>query len=247
MTGRRKFDPGAYLLYNPETSQLYVGSGSNPEERKQSHLTNLRGNKHVNKKLQEAFNRNPNFEFSSISLESRATAFDFEQAVIDEFWGNPLLLNLSRDARHCSVSHSDETKEKISLANTGLVRSAETREKIRQAKLGVPRPESVREAVRNARLGSTASAETRARSSESHKGVKMPPRTPEHMAKIVEAKKGFTHSEESINKLRASAPNSRSVSIDGQSYRSISEAERQLGLSRRVIRDRLAAFDQSSE
>ena len=105
---------GVYLLHNPNTDETYVGSGI-LNERKNLHFRDLKNNKHVNKKLQKAFNKDPNFDFVSIETINREEAYDFEQSIIDEFKSSDLLLNIAQDVRGSGVpKHSDETKELMS-------------------------------------------------------------------------------------------------------------------------------------
>lgn len=105
---------GVYLLHNPNTDQTYVGSGI-INDRRNLHFRDLKNNKHVNKKLQEAFNKDPNFEFVSIETSDRDEAYDFEQEIIDQFKESDLLLNIVQDARGCGVPfHTEQTKQLMS-------------------------------------------------------------------------------------------------------------------------------------
>lgn len=105
--------PGiAYAYHNPETGQLYVGSTGHEQRRKSSHLSSLRKGIHPNRRFQNAYDRNPNFEYVAFETGDRDEAFDFEQSVLDEQGRNPLLLNLSRDARAVVINHTEESNEK---------------------------------------------------------------------------------------------------------------------------------------
>lgn len=230
---------GVYGFFNPETDEAYVGSGRDVDQRGRTHLTKLRSQQHVNSRFQEAFNRNPNFEFVSVPTSDRNEAFDLEQAIIDEYAGNPLLLNMSLNARHCNVVCSDETKRKLSESNKGMKRSEETKERIRQARLGVRHSEETKDKLRDQKLGTTLSEETRAKMSESRKGMVMPPRSEEHLARIKESRSGYQHDEETIKRIRESAPNAKPVVLDGVTYPSFSEAARCVGVSVKTIKKRL--------
>lgn len=60
-----------YGIVNTITGQMYVGATTNPIQRKASHFTQLRTQKHPNSKLQEAFNRfgQSVFEFQILETE----------------------------------------------------------------------------------------------------------------------------------------------------------------------------------
>ena len=94
-----KNDIGVYVVQNNDTKETYVGSGI-LGKRKNVHSRLLESNTHWNSNLQEAYNRNPNFEFIGVSLkdavsveEQRENALALEQLLIGENNGNPLLLN----------------------------------------------------------------------------------------------------------------------------------------------------------
>lgn len=128
---------GVYILQNPHTSETYAGSGD-LYKRENAHRCALEQNKHTNYKLQRAYNRDPRFEFIGVPVETRDEARDFEQAVIDEFLGSPLFLNIQPDARHCGggAPVSEETRKKISEANRGKKKPPHVSEFIRQRNLG---------------------------------------------------------------------------------------------------------------
>lgn len=46
-----------YKITNLKTKKIYIGSTKNPKYREYSHFSNLRLNKHLNKKLQQDFNK----------------------------------------------------------------------------------------------------------------------------------------------------------------------------------------------
>ena len=142
-----------YLLYNPSTGEGYVGSTVDAERRMKQHLNDLKKNKHYNPRLQRSFNRNHNFEVLVVPVENRREALEFEQILLDEFWGNPKLLNLARAAEAPSL---------------GKPCSPETREKIRQSQLGQKRP-TVGPKLREMRLGIPLSEEHRSKVLEGQK------------------------------------------------------------------------------
>lgn len=133
---------GVYIIQNNNTMESYIGSGI-LEERLRYHEHNLKGGlngavtcndnpiKHINKKLQESFNKDPNnFEFISIIVEepnatldqNRKIALDIEQGLLDEFKNNDLLLNKSSKATSSmsGKKHSEESKLKMSIIQTEI-------------------------------------------------------------------------------------------------------------------------------
>lgn len=144
-------------MHNPETDQGYVGSSKDIEERRDTHFKLLQSGKHPNRRLQAAYDANPNFDFVGLVLGDREAAFDYEQSVLDELGYGPELLNISRNARYCRVDglkHTDETKEKIRAAamghthNQGRKHTVETRAKVSAALTGRPVSQETRDKIR---------------------------------------------------------------------------------------------------
>lgn len=118
-------------------------------------------------------------------------AFVFEQNLIKENWNNPLLLN--RQYRIGENRHfrnygekSLETRQKLSVANTGKKHTEETRRKMSQ--------------MRSGKKKTPMSEDTKRKISESRKGMKF---TEEHKEKLSSSKKGKkrTFSQEHRKKL----------------------------------------------
>lgn len=225
---------GVYILHNKNTDETYAGSGV-LEDRKASHFYRLEAGRegkrgkdgklirHHNRRLQAAYNRDPNFDFIAIATETREEATQAEQALIDEFRGNPLFLNLSDSAvngvykqseetralrsslmrgNKNSLGHqqSDEHKEKIRQAMLGKVISPETRQKLSDVKKGTKHSE---EHIRNnslAQTGKTHSLETRLKMSVSQTGRTHSEETKE---KIRQSNLGREMTPEQIEKSRA--------------------------------------------
>ena len=82
---------------------------------------------------------------------------------------------------------SEETKRKISLANSGKVRTAETKNKLRQIGLGKKHSEETKKKMRNSRLGVKLSQETKEKISLAHRGKKKGP-TPEDVKERIRNK-----------------------------------------------------------
>lgn len=101
-----------------------------------------------------------------VELGNHEEAIDLEQTLIEEHWGNPLLLNkaIQVSKKFRCTAHSEETKAKMSAskkgkppnnkgkkvsqdsiermrkAHTGKVKSIESKDKMRQASLGSKNP-----------------------------------------------------------------------------------------------------------
>lgn len=116
---------GVYIVRNKVSREFYLGSGR-LAQRLRYHERELANNRHVNYKLQKSFNKNPEMEFigTAIDIErlpielNRKRALELEQALIDRYKDNPLLLNIAMnvDSPTLGVAHSVEAKAKISHA-----------------------------------------------------------------------------------------------------------------------------------
>lgn len=114
--------------------------------------------------------------------------------------------------------HSEETRKKISLANTGRVLSDEHKNKCRVANLGKKHSDETKKKIREGNLGKVASPETKKRLRESalkrgisketrekmrlaRVGKPRKPHSEETKEKMRQAKLGWKHSEESLEKM----------------------------------------------
>jgi group I intron endonuclease len=135
-----KTGPGFYIFGNPDTGEKYVGSTGNLSYRKSRHLSDLKKGVHHNRNLQEAFDKNPNFDFVGTPTENREEAYSKEQELLRNESG---LLNIATDAKASSkgLKASEETRRKQSERKIELFASEETsaitRLKMSEAKKGV--------------------------------------------------------------------------------------------------------------
>lgn len=241
---------GVYIIHNPNTGQVYAGSGD-LAVRKQKHFRDLANGKegrvnsngfpmkHPNRKLQAAYNADPNFVFLGVPIHEREAAFDCEQAIIDKFNGNPKFLNMSRDARAGVYEITDDTRRKHREREI----TSEHREKLRQAGLGrVPTPETI-EKLRAANTGRIVSDETKNKLKEARTRQVI---TPEHRAAMSAAAVGKTKTEEHRRNIgiktqqqwdnpeyrdKMRTVNSVQISVKGTTYSSIKDAAKTLGMS----------------
>lgn len=140
---------GIYKITNKINGKIYIGSSVNLKNRWQIHCSDLRRNKHHSKRLQLAWNKYgaEAFEFTVIEVVlDKSALIAREQAWID------LLrptgrggYNVSPTAGNClGVKHTEETRRKVALANTGRRPSEETRKKLSAAQRGkVISPEQI--------------------------------------------------------------------------------------------------------
>lgn len=190
-------NPGVYILHNPNNDKLYVGSTVDLNERKRKHFQQLRNNKHINKKLQNAFNKDPQFEFVGVPTLTREDAYEVEQQIIEEHYGNPLFLNIARDAKVPCLNCSPEIREKIRQSNTGKKASEETRLKMsntqKLVQTGKTLSEETKAKISASHIGKKLSEETKAKLSLIRKNKEMPE---EQKQKISQSNMGHSVSED---------------------------------------------------
>ena len=103
--------------------------------------------------------------------------------------------------------HSEETREKMSVANIGKTLNKETREKISASLKDKPRSEETRSKIAAAHKGKHLSEDTRVKISDAMKGKKRGPKSKETREKMSASKKGVPQgprSKETREKMSAS-------------------------------------------
>ena len=110
---------GIYLLF--VNKWFYVGSSVNLTNRKSSHLSLLKKDKHPNIILQRSFNKNNNFKFTILFETVPGCTLKAEQPFIDRWRKNGKCANIALDARAASRGRklSEDHKRKIGLASKG--------------------------------------------------------------------------------------------------------------------------------
>lgn len=230
-----------YIIHNSKTNEMYVGSTKDFSSREKQHKKDLKNNTHHNKNLQKAYNRNPSdFDFVAVPTETREEAYDFEQLIIDEFFGRtPLFLNLDNEARAGGIkNYTTEIREKMRLAKIGKPQSLENIEKrtiglknywgkeenkIKSSELRKKYLKDNPEAIERIRETSTGRIHS-----------------PETIEKIKQGNIGKTRSNENIETLRyAHLSQARAVIINDVIYKTISEASRSLNIPVNTIHGRI--------
>lgn len=136
---------GIYKLVNRATGQCYVGQSQRVQKRIREHFRLLRGNKHPNTHLQNAYNKYgaDNF-YGAIEIECEdASQLDaLEEAFIrgDAYFDEPVVYNIADFAKAPmrGNTHSEEVREKIRMgrrASTFDYRSEEYRATLRKAQM----------------------------------------------------------------------------------------------------------------
>jgi group I intron endonuclease len=191
---------GIYLITNTVNGTVYVGSAVNIKRRFEEHRKHLRGERHKNRFLQNAWAKHGEqaFVFSVLFLCSVESLIQEEQKAIDHYAADGRIYNLSpvagsrlgakvseqgrknisaaqrgQPGRHCTP-HTEETKAKL----RARVVSDETRAKMAAAKLGKKRPaftEETRRRMSEAQKGRVVPAHVLKKFSEERKGVPWSP------------------------------------------------------------------------
>lgn len=240
---------GIYMIVNFSTNEVYFGSG-NLWSRYKTHLYFLKKKKHENFKLQRAYNRNTDFEFIGIAIqedtleESRELAYQLEQIDIDENINHPGLLNiaLSVEANHLGLKHTPETIAKCKEATKKLWQDMEMRKKIiaRQNEGRNKMSSEYRKAViekciasrkkHYAEYGHPTKGQKRSEEFvfENSKTVKKLWSDPKYRSKQLNARKGKTNPSKW-----------KPVMGDGILYKSLTDAAKQLGVTKQCIVGRI--------
>jgi hypothetical protein len=127
---------GIYCIKNTINNESYIGSSYHVYKRRNRHFSELKNNKHKNYKLQKLYNLygKESFTFSIIEVvETKESLIEREQYYINYFKPE-ININLIATSS-IGVKRSDETKEKIRLANLGL-KHPEWRNKIKSEAQG---------------------------------------------------------------------------------------------------------------
>lgn len=154
-----------YKIENTKNSKCYIGSTLNFKHRVFCHKNNLLKKKHINKKLQFAWNKYGEecFLFTvieevqspSLLIEREQFYIEFYKAVEDGYNICPVA-----GSPGTGISPSVETRKKLSDAMKGRYFSPATREKISVSKRGRPRSEETKRKLAIASTGKKQSPET---------------------------------------------------------------------------------------
>lgn len=110
---------GIYKILNIVNGKLYIGSGANLRRRKREHFCRLKSNTHINKFLQNSWNKygGDSFVFEIIELTNTDDLIKREQYWIDHYisYDKKKGYNIRTKAdSNLGIKLSEETKKKIS-------------------------------------------------------------------------------------------------------------------------------------
>lgn len=193
---------GIYKITNKVNNKVYIGQTSDFYKRHREHLQHLTNNVHVNKHLQNAWNKygDENFIFEFIEICDDDTITCREQYWIDFYGGidSPNTYNV-RDAGN-SGTFSKETCAKISESLKGRHHSSETKEKLSKIFKGSHHTAEARKKISDAnkkrvyKRGFHLSESTKKKISDSMKGRPC-------------VNKGYRHTEEAKKKIGEASKN----------------------------------------
>ena len=147
---------GIYFILNKTNGKVYVGQTTDFHDRWIKHKHKLRNNYHYNPHLQSAWNKygEDSFEYHQLEHCSKEALGDCEDWWIDYF--DALNREKGYNLRSGGNEHfevSDETKEKIRIANIGKKLSEETKQKLREANIGKKLSEETKKKISESLTG----------------------------------------------------------------------------------------------
>lgn len=195
-----KSKSGIYKIEHVASGKLYVGSAAHIGRRWAVHVRMLRAKTHHSIKMQRAWNKYgaEAFAFSILeNVEDPSKLLEVEQIWLDRTKAASRGYNMTPTAGSLyGFRQTDATKEKMSKAHVGLVRSEQHRRNLSIVNTGKKMSEEARQKMRDAKLGkkrSPHSPETRAKMSAKALGRTF---SKETLAKMAAAKLGRTLSPE---------------------------------------------------
>jgi len=138
---------GIYQIVNAITQDYYVGSSVNIANRWTRHVTDLRGGKHINQRLQRAWDKYGEKSFVFSVLEEEVDAKNLIPR--EQWWIDTLTPEYNiRKIVDLKAPPDDETREKIRQSKLGKKRSPEFCETMRRASSGKKQsPEHIQKRV----------------------------------------------------------------------------------------------------
>jgi group I intron endonuclease len=194
---------GVYQILNKVNGKVYIGSSVTVHRRITTHKRHLLLNKHVNEKLQFAYNKYgiDNFEYSVLEYCDKDVLLETEQKYLDtlDIQNNYNILPVAGNTT--GYKWTDETRvkieaiipersKKISLALTGYKHTEETKAKVSAAGKGKLRSEETKQRMRKPK-----SDTHKANISKGQTGMKHTPERVQNIKdgkrKTLEAKEGY--------------------------------------------------------
>ena len=248
---------GVYKITNtlcPE-GKYYIGYSCNVKQRLQKHKSTLRGGKHCNIRMQRAYEKYGSdcFDYEILQeCETEEEAKNVELSYLEDLTIRDKLYNLHYNSSGGDMLTFHPDREQIieRMKNTQKEQISKMTKEERQERWG-------QSGEKNGMYGRTHTNEVKKIFSEMHKGntyclgKKASQETKEKMSVIASERLGEKnpffgkhHSEETKQKIREKSkgrlpPNIREVIINGETYISVTEAGRQLGICAGTILHRI--------
>jgi group I intron endonuclease len=254
---------GIYKIVNASNGKYYIGSTVNLKRREKEHFQNLRNGCHINVILQRAFNKYSESSFTFVVLEE-CDADDLmtaEQRFLDEHYHTGVLYNVSRFAHGGDNTsyhpNNEEIRQKISIAAKAMWsrRSEQEKQAWIERRMGEGNgnygkrwPKERREHLSRLKCGVNNNPIT-GRTFEEFYGEDEAARRRQMLKESASRRTGKAnsffgrqHSEETRRRLREkhsgmqkNPSNIRRVSINGCTYRCLSDAAKALNVCNATI------------
>lgn len=199
---------GIYIILHQKSGKIYIGQAQNVSKRWGEHKRALNHNQHINRHLQHAWNKYgaKAFQFKILERCAINQLDEREQHYLDLYMPKGLCYNINPNAKTTrGMECSEETKRKISIANTGKSPDKTTRRKLSEAMKGRSFTAETRQKMSEANKGRPISDKTRQQWNELLERQKGAKKSPEHAQHISEALKGHRVSEETRRKISEAA------------------------------------------
>ena len=164
---------GIYAIFNKITGWVYIGQAYDVNKRWDRHQYELNNKRHHCSHLQRSWNTHQATSFYFIQLLETSAEFliQEEQAYMDYYKGLnvPLYNILPAKRSHLGIKRSEETKQKISVANKGRKYSQKYKDKCAKRQTGVshgPLSEEHKNKISSANKGKILSPEHAAKARE---------------------------------------------------------------------------------
>lgn len=218
---------GIYFIKCEANGFTYVGSAKDFEKRFGAHLGDLKGGNHRNPHLQNSFNKYGENSLKFVKYlvlgdYDKQFYFSEENRIIEEFKKKgEKLFNIAKAEggwTYATQERKEEISSKISSSlkemNSKLT-PEERREKYGKGKIGVPLSEERKENLSDYWIGKKKSDETKKKMSEAQK------------TNLKNKESGKRVGKSNIGRT---PPNAKQIEIDGQKFKSIKQASRELNI-----------------
>lgn len=165
---------GIYMIQNRVNGKMYIGQAVDIERRWGRHKNDLRGNYHINKHLQSAWNKygESNFEFTVIWECDESQLNIMEEYYITKLKTYDRGFGYNKTYGGDGVRPTEETKKKMSEAAKGRTHSEDAKKKMSEARKGHIVSEETKKKLREAHKGKSLSEEHKKKLRENHADFK---------------------------------------------------------------------------